>query len=111
MDSHWQVRFGNVRNQGIAITTDVEIMGRNWKFVDYGGTIPGHIEDPINDGFGSVINGSNQWLTIHLAAGGVAQPNSITDLHTMNRVTSASRAIRWGVSDGNRLPIFYWRAT
>ena len=46
--------------------------------------------------FGSVINGRNQCLPIHLPAGSVAQSNSVTDLPATNRDMRESLTMRGG---------------
>ena len=94
-DHPWKVRFGTITHIGKNTSAEATIMGRPWAILDYGDTIPGVKNDPINDCFGSIINERNKCLAIHLAAG-VIHSQSTNPLDFNNtEVMSKARALRW----------------
>ena len=70
-DHKWKARFGEAVHRGKVTVSNVTITSRQWAILDYGDTIPGTKDGPINDVFGEVITERNQCLAIHLAAGEV----------------------------------------
>ena len=70
-DHRWAARFGDAVHRGKVAVAEVSITSRPWAIIDYGDTIPGTMECPINDAIGEVITDRNQCRDIHLAAGEV----------------------------------------
>ena len=91
-----KVKFGAITNYGKNTSTDAIIIGLPWAIIDYGDTIPGAKEDPINDIFGDAVNGGNQCLTVHLAAGEVHSYHSDPLSFGTSSVMRMSRKVRWG---------------
>ena len=66
-----------------------------WDVCDYGDTITGVANDPIDDAFEGVLNERNQCLAIHQSDGHVFWKGDREVPPTPAAVQAASRAIRW----------------
>ena len=90
-----EVRFGAVTYKDNAILTVATITGRPWAIIDYGDTMPGVRDDPINDAFGEMVRERNQCLALHLAAGEAHSRSENVLGCNHSHVMKRSRELRW----------------